>query len=72
MYKEVFHSRLKEARTDAGYTQAEVAKIMKIHRTTLIGYESGRTEPDIEMLGRLAVFYDVSTDWLIGVSKKKS
>ena len=71
MYKEVFPSRLKEARLDAGYTQAEIAKIIKIHRTTLIGYETGRTEPDIETLGKLANFYCVSVDWLIGMSATK-
>lgn len=72
MYKEVFPSRLKEARKDAGYTQAEIAKIIKIQRQTLASYEIGRTEPDIEILKRLAEFYCVSADWLLGTGRPKT
>ncbi len=66
MYREGFASKLKKAREDTGYKQAEVTAYTKIPRSTLANYETGRTEPDIENLGILADFYKVSVDWLIG------
>lgn len=66
MYIESFPSKLKRARIEAGYTQEQIEDILKIKRSTLANYEIGRTEPNIETLGILADFYEVSTDWLIG------
>lgn len=72
MYIENFAQKLAQARKDAGYTQRQVAEILKISKSTIASYETGRTQPDIEMLGKLADFYAVSTDWLIGTKGKNS
>lgn len=69
MYKEGFPSKLTKARIDAGYRQIDVTAATKIPRSTLANYETGRTEPDIENLGILADFYEISLDWLIGTTK---
>ena len=66
MYVETFAEKLIKARKEAGYTQRQVAEILKISKSTIASYETGRTQPDIETLGTLADFYSVSTDWLIG------
>lgn len=66
MYAESFPSKLKRAREDTGFSQREVAKELHIDQSQIARYETGRTQPDIETLGRLADFYNVSTDWLIG------
>lgn len=66
MYKEGFASKLKSAREKTGFTQREVAKEIKISHSTIANYETGRTEPDIENLGKLADFYGISLDWLVG------
>lgn len=71
MYKELFSERLKEARRKTGFTQLEVSKELKIPRPTLANYEAGRTEPDIETLGKLITFYDVNADWILGTGIKK-
>lgn len=71
MYKELFSERLKEARKKTGFTQLEVSKELKIPRPTLANYEAGRTEPDIETLGKLITFYDVNADWILGTGIKK-
>lgn len=74
MYAEMFPIKLKKARKDTGFTQKEVALELKIDRSQIASYETGRTQPDIETLGKLADFYGVSVDWLIGtkgtISKK--
>lgn len=68
MYKETFTIRLKEARKQAGYTQLETAKITGIARASLAKYETGIAEPSIESLGTLAQFYNISLNWLLGVT----
>ncbi len=71
MYKEGFPSKLQQARKNAGYTQEDIQTILRIPRSTLAGYEIGRTQPDYETLGILADFYDVSVDWLLGTKGEK-
>lgn len=70
MYAETFSEKLKEARKDTGFTQNEVAKELKIPRVNITNYETGRTQPDIETLGRLIDFYGVDANWIIGTGKK--
>lgn len=66
MYEETFPEKLKKARENTGLSQREVAKEIKTNPSQICKYEKGRLQPDIEMLGKLADFYEVSTDWLIG------
>lgn len=72
MYVETFAQKLAQARKDAGYTQRDIAKILNMKQATIASYETGRTQPDIETLGKLADFYAVSADWLIGTKGGKS
>ncbi|MCL2087763.1 MAG: helix-turn-helix domain-containing protein [Oscillospiraceae bacterium] len=72
MYKEGFASRLRKARENTGFSQRDVAKETGVNRNTLASYETGRVEPNIEMLGMLAEFYGVSTDWLYGIGRKNN
>ena len=71
MYKEIFPLRIKQARIEAGYTQKEVAEITEIPQSSIAKYETGKLEPDIEKLGKLAQFYNVSINWLLGVTIEK-
>ena len=66
MYAETFPSKLKKARENTGFTQREVELETGIKQPTIAGYEIGRTQPDLENLGILADFYQVSVDWLLG------
>lgn len=72
MYCESFASKLKKAREDTGFTQREVAKETGITQSVLARYETGKLEPNLEVLGILADFYNVSTDWLLGTGKGKN
>jgi len=70
MYTEVFPSRLKMAREYSCATQVEVARIIKVSQSTYAGYETGRSEPSIETIAVLSKMFDVTTDWLLGVSSE--
>ena len=67
MYTEQFANKLKEARKRCGMTQEEISKEMGIPRGN---YETGRREPDLETIAKLANYYNVSTDWLLGIGKQ--
>lgn len=71
MYKEIFPMRLKEAREKTKLTQRDVGKELKISQSSIAKYETGKSEPDIETLGRLAEFYNVSLDKLFGLVIKE-
>lgn len=72
MYEEIFPSRLKKAREDTGFTQREVSTETGIIQSSIARYEKGKTQPDIEKLGILADFYNVSVDWLIGTKNQNT
>jgi transcriptional regulator with XRE-family HTH domain len=56
---------LKILRNNLGLTQEQVSKDLKINRATYAHYETGRREPDVEMLKLLAKYYNVATDDLL-------
>lgn len=68
MYKEVFKSRIVEARKECKLSQREAAARLKISKSTIASYETGRTEPDLETLGKLARLYCHSIDYLLGLA----
>ncbi|EIJ79173.1 immunity repressor protein [Bacillus methanolicus PB1] len=52
-------------------SQEEIAQKIGISRARLSHYETGRSEPDSETLKKLADFYGVSTDYLLGSENAK-
>ena len=71
MYKEIFPSRLKKARIDAGYTQVQIAAETGIPQDRISQYENGKLEPDLEKLAMLSQFLNADLNWLLGISLKK-
>ncbi|PTX53961.1 DNA-binding XRE family transcriptional regulator [Melghirimyces profundicolus] len=47
-------------------TQEDIAKALDISRARYSHYENGRSEPDTEMLQKMADLFGVSTDYLLG------
>lgn len=71
MFAKIFAERIKKARLKSGFTQKEVEQETKIKQSTIAKYENGQLEPDLEKLGLLAEFYQVSLDWLLGTGGGK-
>lgn len=65
-----FYSVLKSLRTANGLTQEELAKALKISRSTVGMYENGSREPDYETLEAIADFFNVDIDYLLGRTNK--
>ena len=51
---------LKQKRKDRHLTQAQVAEIFGLKRQTYQNYENGKTEPSLEIAGKMARFFDCS------------
>lgn len=61
-----FNTVLKSLRTAKGMTQDELAKALKISRSTVGMYESGSREPDYETLELIADYFNVDINYLLG------
>ena len=57
---------LKDLRTKKGVSQSEVGRFLGITQQAYANYERGEREPDNITLGRLADYYGVTTDYLLG------
>lgn len=64
-----FGDKLKTLREKHGKKQEEVANFLNISRSTVSNYESGNREPDMENIKTLSKFFDVSSDYLLGLSE---
>ena len=58
--------KLKEIRTIKGYSQQEVADYLGCTAVSYSRYESGNRSPSLEMLIKLADYFDVTIDYLLG------
>lgn len=63
--------KLKELRLNKGITQTEFAETFNIANGTVGNWETGKREPDYEMLSRIADFYGVTVDYLLGRDPKE-
>lgn len=63
-----FSQLLKELRAEKKIKQKDLAEILRISTTCYAGYEQGYREPSFEVLKKLAAYFDVSTDYLLGLS----
>lgn len=64
----IYYERIRDMREDNRYTQQAIAKILNVAQRTYSDYESGRTRIPVDSLIILAKFYNVSMDYITGVS----
>lgn len=57
--------RIKELRLESEKTQSEIAKILGISRQVYANYENNINEPPLEMLKKIADFFEVTVDYLL-------
>ena len=61
-------NNIKNLRLEKGLTQIKLAELFDIDQTTVSKWELGKALPDTSLLIRLADFFDVSIDYLLGLS----
>ena len=62
-----FSERLVELRNERGLRQKDVADSLAIAQPTYALYEAGKREPSFNMLIRIACYFEVTTDYLLGI-----
>lgn len=62
----MFGHRLMDLRKQKKLTQAEMANILGVARTTYSSYEQGRRTPDVDIQNKIADYFKVSLDYLHG------
>ena len=67
----IFAQRLKELRKDKRLTQKELGKSLFIDDTSISKYENEKAMPENELLQRIADYFEVSIDYLLGRSDEK-
>lgn len=64
--KNNFAGRIKELRAEAGLTQKQLAEKIDVLERTVSYWEQGKRECDFDMLLKLAAYFSVSVDYLLG------
>lgn len=65
------NENIKKLRIAKGLNQVEFAKILRVTKQCVSNWENDNVVPSIEMLCKIADFFLVSTDYLLGRSEKR-
>lgn len=73
----VFSERIKALRAEKGRTMREVATEIglmgeEINYSTISRYEAGKTKPSVDDIRKLAYYYNVSADYLVGLTDDRT
>lgn len=68
METNILGNRIKTLRLEANLTQEEFGNPYSLKKSTVSQYESGSSRPDDELKKRIALDYNVSLDWLMGLT----
>ena len=67
----MYQMRIRDLREDRDLTQKELAEYLQVHQTTYSDYELGRLNVPVAILHKIADFYGVSVDYLLGRTNEK-
>jgi transcriptional regulator with XRE-family HTH domain len=65
-----FGARLRELREKKGLSQAQVATRLNLSNTTICSYEANTRYPSFETLSQLALFYNTTSDYILGIENR--
>ena len=71
MEKIKYYPRLRELRVGAGMNQTEIAEILNMQQNQYSRYERGERELPMHLFVKLALHYQVSLDYMVGISDTK-
>ena len=63
----MFGTKLKELRQEKGITQKNLAKKLECNQSMIVRWEREECEPTESYIKKAAIFFDVSTDYLLGL-----
>jgi len=63
-----FSQRLRSLRRESGLSQTQLAEFLGVSQQSITGWENARTEPEYRVLIKIAGFFSVTSDYLLGLS----
>lgn len=71
MISMTYSERIRALREDTDKTQAQIAALLQVGQRTYCDYEKGKTRIPVDSLILLAKLYNVSMDYICGISDEK-
>ena len=68
----IFAQRLKSLRKETHTKQSQISALLGFGPSAISNYETGRNEPSLNELIKIADYFNVSTDYLVGHSEMKN
>ena len=68
----MLNKRITELRMSFGWTQVQLAQKLGITKQTVSNWENDNIQPSIDMLVKLSKIFNVSTDYLLGLTPTNS
>ena len=69
---ENFNENLKEARLKSGLSQKDLSENIGVAKSTYSLYESGKREPNVDTIKKIASALNVSADTLLGIDEEST
>ena len=67
----MLNERIRVLRISRGVSQVELAKALGVTKQSVSNWENDNIQPSIDMLVRLAEYFSVSTDYLLGLENEE-
>ena len=67
----MFDDAIKNLRRNRGMSQVELAAALGVTKQCISNWENGNIAPSIDMLLKIAGYFSVSTDYLLGIDNRK-
>ncbi len=67
----MLNERIKQLRTDRGYSQVDLAKKLNVSKQSVSNWENDNIQPSIEMLLKISRLFSVTTDYLLGEDSRQ-
>ena len=68
----MLNEQIKKLRMTCGITQVQLAKSLGVTKQSVSNWENDNIQPSIDMLIRIAEFFQVSTDYMLGLETKNT
>ena len=62
----IFGERIRALRESLNFSQVKFAETFGIGQSSVVRYEKGEASPTLELLVKIADYYDVSLDYILG------
>ena len=67
---EIFCEKLRELRKEKGLSKKALAEILQTTNSSVCDWEKGRSQPDLTMLAKIACYFEISADYLLGLENE--